>query len=515
MIPGVAHPDDGVKARAALVGLPEDATIAVVVNGEKAKYETQKRGKVTFLEWDAVPGVHDVSFLSKEGCDRIVRVVEAPGSETVLSEELRILTPGERYDVEDGVLRARVMPGMQEEVKKAISVCAEYSHSCCEQTSAKIVAAMLGLQIGNDGDKDKANESIVKGYARMKSMYVEGKGFSSYPGTQIYENWSYTAANRLSRLSEEVLGISQSARDSILKLKEMGQKVLGFHGPQGTEGPMESGYYQSKTPSETEARDILDQLQRENRWNIRVVSEAAFCSASMIRANANLRCAIEIANEVCRKIGPSLGGAMHGTCEALAYMSMVSELRRAGVVSGADSGATVKVDGEEKLLTDAINGEINESVEATSAIALQLVRLEKINLDEHKSKLPFTLKLTDRDGGNEIRPNRPLKLEVSLKDKSQNGDVLCVSLPPCVSRFMGGAMVKKFQVDFAGKDNLEIELVTHGATEKPQHWAAIVRNMYDGSRIGSVGVLKIRVGGESVQDTGITKKVGKRVRQRK
>jgi DNA-binding transcriptional MerR regulator len=516
MIPSVAHSEDGVKAKVALVGLPEDATVAVLVNGESAKYEAEKQGRVTFLRWDAVPGVHDVSFLSKAGCDRIVRVVEAPGEETVLSEEIRILTPKERYDVEDGVLRARVLPGMQEEVRKAVDVCMEYSHSCCEQTSAKIVAAMLGLQVGNDGDRDKANMSVVKGHARMKSMYVEGKGFASYPEASINENWSSTAAKRLSRLPDDIPGISASARECVGKLREMGTKVLGFHGnANGAEGPMESGYHQSRTPSADEARAVSERLGKANQWDRQAVSEAAFCAASLVRAN-EFKSGIGMANEVCRRIGPSLGGALHGTCEALAYMTMVGELKRAKVVSGADSGATVIVDGKEKPLSDAIGSDVGESVEAVSAVALQLVRLRKINLDDHKSKLPFTLKLTGHDGGKEILPNRPAKLEVALKEKYQDGDVLCVSLPPCMSRVMGGAMAKKFQIDFSGKDRLEVDLVTHGATEKPQHWAAVVRNMYDGSRIGSMGVLKVGVGGgDDEPDAGSPKGGGKKVRRRK
>jgi hypothetical protein len=78
-------------------------------------------------------------------------------------------------------------------------------------------------------------------------------------------------------------------------------------------------------------------------------------------------------------------------------------------------------------------------------------------------------------------------------DNYKDGDVLCVALPDCLSMLVAGAKVKKFQLDFKGKKEVQVDLVSHDATQKPQRWAAVVRNMYDGARIGSVGMLQADV----------------------
>ena len=54
--------------------------------------------------------------------------------------------------------------------------------------------------------------------------------------------------------------------------------------------------------------------------------------------------------------------------------------------------------------------------------------------------------------------------------------------------------MKRFSVDFEGLTELTIPLAATGVTgEQGQHFAVCVRNMFEEERVGSPGLLKVRV----------------------
>ena len=224
-----------------------------------------------------------------------------------------------------------------------------------------------------------------------------------------------------------------------------------------------------------------------DQWGGEIKSEAAYCAAGLVRAG-NFELGLRIANAVAKAMGRSMGGGMHGTCEALAYMHMVSELNKAGVVAGA-KGTKVKVNGKQVSVKDAMEDSEIITVEAVdSPVAVRIARLSRIRFDDMRTSVQMSVKMSD----DEIKAGTPVTMTVKVKNP-QNGDVLCVALPECLSRIVSGAKTKKFQVDFAGKDTVKIDLVSHAQTKKPQRWAAVVRNMYDGTRLGSVGLMMAEV----------------------
>jgi DNA-binding transcriptional MerR regulator len=512
MIPQFAHPDDGILCSAVVVR--KRGNYVVSVDGKyltKDEVKVEKMGRNVRLTWPAVPGVHELYMYDEyaEGedgnIDKVVRVVECPGEETVLGQELRILKAGDRFDLSDDedALSVKVLPGMQSELKVAVSVCTDFEHYCCEQSSAMVTAACVAAMIGDESGKEKAYQAIIAGEARLRKMFVSGKGFNSYPGRDMVEEWSATAARRTSGLgaciSKDAV-MPADVRKAVESMVEMGKDAMKAHGKMAlqVEGEMESIYYGRNTRKITkdDIEKVLNNLSgKMDAWSdYSKKSEGAFCAAALLMAN-QIDKGIDVANAVAKAMAGTLGGAMHGSYEALAYMSMVNELQKANVVPASGSGK-VRINGEKEVpVTDAIDASDVSSVEAVgSACAIRVTKLSRIKFDDVKTGVGIEVDVKGKHGAKTFKPGMPVKMKVSISDGYQMGDVLCVALPDCLSRIIGGTKAKKFQIDFGGKSEIEVDLVAGRATMKPQRWAAVVRNMYDGARIGSVGLLMADVG---------------------
>lgn len=487
-IPAYAHPEDGVKCRAYVVAC-DSAVVRVSVDGKRADFE-MSGSNPRVVEWDAVPGVHEVSVAYQDDVDKVVRVVECPGEETVLAQELRILKKGEAFDIsrDENALSIVVVPGMENEFKAAIHVVTDFQHKCCEQTSAAILASAIAIVTGGDSEKEKGFDSIVKGEQRLKSMYSNGAGkphFLSYPGGSFYENWSDAAAKRCSKLADVLSSatLPDDAAKAVDSLTKMGKAIM-LNVKEG-HTPMEDAYY-AGTPPDHDVDEAITELQGAGAWDYSVKSEAAFLAAALIKAKSFDK-GIKLANACAKAMGGAMGGAMHGSYECLAYLHLIHELKVAGIVSGA-AGSKVTVNDREVPLATAMEARDIRKVEAKSgAVAIKVTRLERIRFDEAKTAMQMSLDIASSSTSNSL-----VRLKVKI-DSYKDGDVLCVCLPDCLSRMVAGAKVKKFQVDFKGKKEAEVELVAHDKTAAPQRWAAVVRNMYDGSRIGSVGMLRAEV----------------------
>ncbi|HLX39929.1 MAG TPA: hypothetical protein VKR42_05325, partial [Ktedonobacteraceae bacterium] len=95
-----------------------------------------------------------------------------------------------------------------------------------------------------------------------------------------------------------------------------------------------------------------------------------------------------------------------------------------------------------------------------------------------------------------------------------------ICLPDALARIVGGGQVKRFSLDFQGKNELRVPLAAVGRTHLPagknaaqqrslrqclaineengdvtntQHWAVIVRNMFREEQIGNPGLLAVEV----------------------
>ena len=77
---------------------------------------------------------------------------------------------------------------------------AGYAHLCCEQTAAKIVAAVfMYLTSEKPGMRRKAEEIVLAGIAREKKMLRPGKGFSMYPDSRQVSKHQYVPTTRQSK----------------------------------------------------------------------------------------------------------------------------------------------------------------------------------------------------------------------------------------------------------------------------------------------------------------------------
>ena len=66
-----------------------------------------------------------------------------------------------------------------------------------------------------------------------------------------------------------------------------------------------------------------------------------------------------------------------------------------------------------------------------------------------------------------------------------------VDLPACLSWLRGGGLVKRFTVDFVGRDEVHIPLAVTGAAPGGQHFAVCVRNMFEEERRANPGLVRV------------------------
>ena len=133
-----------------------------------------------------------------------------------------------------------------------------------------------------------------------------------------------------------------------------------------------------------------------------------------------------------------------------------------------------------------------------------------------KRELPVTVRLEKKG---QAQQHFTVGDEIDLVIKVQNyepGFIAHVCLPDALARIVGGGQVKRFSLDFCGKNELHVPLVAVGSTElsavgkkdelrqwwgmdkdkgigQAQHWAVIVRNMFKEEQVGNPGLLQIVV----------------------
>jgi hypothetical protein len=111
-----------------------------------------------------------------------------------------------------------------------------------------------------------------------------------------------------------------------------------------------------------------------------------------------------------------------------------------------------------------------------------------------KDTVPVSVELVRRGRGEKpLRLGDTLELVVKLKEYGP-GLLVHVCLPPALSSMEGGGEVKKFSQDFAGRTELRLPLRASGSTlAGGEHWAVLVRNMFDQEQAGTPGLLLAQV----------------------
>jgi DNA-binding transcriptional MerR regulator len=492
LIPQVATKGDRCVA-IVVNGAEHKDDVLITVNGKLSSFEGGIKGKNLVLTWDAIPGLHEVTV---KGVDKVARIVEEAGEEIVLCQETRILVGGRRCEVGPDASALYVLPGMKEELKAVIQVTTNFEHCCCEQTAAKLVSAVLGADIGNDGEKEQAYKAISNGLARLRLLYDGSKHlFTYYPGAGSYHNeWaSETTARRLARVG--VKDVPQEIARDLAEIRKMANDVLdSCKKSTSLMSHMETCFSEGRfgSASTDDARKSATVLSKGSNASSVAIAEAAYAACCLLRSG-RIDDGIEVANVVAKAMSPAMGGGMRGTNELLAYLMMMLSLSDMGVVPATGEGKVI-VDGEEMTVKEAVKKGNVTSVLAVegSAVAVRINRVQKLRLDEVNPALPVEVKLigTDRLHGWSLKSGTMAKLIIKTSYKA--GDVVVVRLPKSLSRMLGGGKQKKFQVDFQGRNEVEIDLVVHEKA-KDQKLAMAVRNMYDSGRIGSAGLIGVNV----------------------
>jgi hypothetical protein len=229
-------------------------------------------------------------------------------------------------------------------------------------------------------------------------------------------------------------------------------------------------------------------------------AESAYAAATLLRGGppADRARAVALANDVVGALGDS--GRLYSTVDSAAAIALLAELRAARVVGGA--AGTVEVDGRRVTAAEAsaLGAGAREVAAVDGLVAVEVARLAEEDWGAFAARVPVAVTL-ERDG----RPARrftvgdAVDLRVRLEGGYEDGDLLWVCLPDALSRVVGGGQVKRFSVDFAGRDEAVVPLAATSVTVDragsvgPQRFAVCVRNMFEEERAGNPGLLDVTV----------------------
>ena len=465
--------------------------------------------------FDAAPGAYVAAVTDADTgeTDGLERIVSAPGQLRSLARELGLLCVGDRLDLAaagDEVLSLRVLPGLDEPMGALVRETAGYAHLCCEQTAAKVLsAAVMYLSADGEADRRRAEEIIVAGVARERSMHLPGRGFRMYPGSHgVCDYYSPLAARYLWKLHQlgEVPSLSPALRAAVAEGLQMAYDAGRAHGLQRVPDAIADaeGAYTVATscPDRVDeavrwTNDALDldgpaPRMRRARGAVAQRASLAYAAATLIAAG-DLARGLRVANVVTRQF--NAGGALYSTVDSVAAIALMVQLQRAGVVG---RGGTVIANGqrmstaEASALSDQV--ESIEVVEGTCLVQLTAIRTER--WDAYAGAFGVRVGFRDGEGGAKKRfaPGDRADLLVELLDGYTDGDLVHVCLPAALSWLKGGGMVQQFTVDFEGERSVRVPVLATGEIADRQRFAVCVRNMFEEERASNPGLLEIRGG---------------------
>ena len=474
--------------------------------GEISEGEISAPAALTFA---VAPGTYQVRVEDPESgeIDSMEAVVTEPGRLRSHARELVLLSEGESLTLEDaGAVSLRVLPGLDEPFDLLVETTASYTHLCCEQTAAKILSAVaMYLASDDDGRRSKAEGIIRKGIAREETMFQPGAGFLMYPeSTHVSEHYSQLAVRYLWKLDllSEIPDLSPGLRDAVERGLEMADDAAAFHGIEKLPPKLVTLYDAHAAlvgaGDRSDALAVIDRLVdfSGNEVSLRnggpaVASRAglAYAAAGLL-ASGDVARGLRAANVVVGEFGEN--GALYSTVDSVGAIALLIQLRLRSVIT---SKARVRVNGEKMDLEEAIGlGDRVESVEAIDGtVAVQALAIREEDWEEYEAG--FEVRVGLRENGDRrpsvLHPGRRVDLVVGLEDGYRIGDLVHVDLPACLSWLRGGGLVKRFTVDFEGRDEIRIPLAVTGTASGGQHFAVCVRNMFEEERRANPGLVRV------------------------
>lgn len=522
-LPPAVHPEDKVVGRLrvstpsgrARVSLTRDGKPVPLRNarGCQPAKENEEIATPAMLELAVHPGTHVATVTDPDSGeqDRAEVVVAEPGRFRSMARELGLLQQGDAITLDSaGALTLRVLPAVTESFTTLLDATADYSHLCCEQTAAKILASVvIYLAADRPAQRQKAEQVIVAGIAREKRMFRRGKGFVMYPdGDYFSQHYSELAVRYLWRLRQldQVPGLSRNLRDVARQGLELADDAARAHGispaPRKINTPAEAYDAATAKGGDREAAHLFVERLidfggkqprcRESRGAVGDRSTMAYAAAVLI-AVGQLERGVALANLVTRQFNET--GGLYSTVDSVAAIAVMIQLRASGLVSGE---ARLQVNGSEISALEAAGlADQVESIEVLQGVAaVEVTRIVEESWDRYQAG--FTLRVGFRDARDRkvkrFKMGDRAELVVSLPDGYQLGDLVHVALPACMAWIKGGGKVKRFTLDFEGRQELRIPLVVTSKIEGKQRFAVCVRNMFEEERASSPGLLAVDAG---------------------
>ena len=258
--------------------------------------------------------------------------------------------------------------------------------------------------------------------------------------------------------------------------------------------------------------------------NVATRRETAYAAATLLAAKdaADMPIAIAATNYLTAQMNEE--GRLYSTIDTAACLALLLALRDSGLIDESGKSGRVLLNGEEMKLADALafEGKV-KSLRCLEGIIAAQVTTEVIeDWGTFKGNLPVEVYLERRGT---IQQHFTMGDELTLVIRVaqyEPGLLAHVCLPDALARVVGGGQVKRFSLDFQGKNELRVPLAAVGRTHLPasknanlerslqqwlglndehadadtantQHWAVIVRNMFKEEQIGNPGLLAVEV----------------------
>ena len=375
---------------------------------------------------------------------------------------------------------------------------------CCELAkSAKIVSAVFMYMAAEQlAARQVAEQIIVAGIEREKQMWLRGRGFRMYPGSEgVSAYYSPLTTRYLWSLYDLVKGSEPSPTLSraIGEGLDMAADTARAHGLERVPTVIDSIDGAFAAAGADRSHEVMAYLESEvdvRACNVRVQMDPVskrrtlgYAAAILLRLGRSMD-AIGLANEVMKALNAE--GRLYSTVDSIAAIALLGEIRSAGLLAGA---AKVRANGTVMSLADAVAlADQIETVEVVDGtVAVQVTRIVEEDWSSFDAQVGLRVGFHDDDGQSVRRFARGDRahLDIELTAGYREGDLVHVSLPPAMMWIKGGGRVRQFSVDFAGANKVRIPIVVMTQLSGPQHYSLCVRNMFEEARATSPGLLRI------------------------
>lgn len=432
--------------------------------------------------------------------DSIELVVGELGKFNSYAKELGLLRQQDSISLKTAnAMSLRVLADMNTSFDSLVTATANYAHLCCVQTAAKILAAtFMYLTANHLGQRHIAEQIILAGIAREQKMIRPGQGFTMYPESDhIDDSWGKQAVRYLWKLEPltELTDLSVSLRQAANDGLEMADTAAQAYHMQripkqiqcledayqlanvGKQNEGVSQFLQTMIDfSSSQARLKVSQHVVENRKNM---AYAAACLMIL----GDLTNGIKLANQVTRQFNEQ--GRLYSTEDSVAAIALMIQLKKSDLVTGT---ARLRVNHQEMTAIEA--AQLNETIESVEVLegiaAVEVTRVIEEDWGQFANHFPVQI-----DFKKAVKAGERIEMVISLPDGYQAGDLVHVALPACLSWIQGGGKLKRFTLDFEGRNEIRIPLFVTSPIEGKQHFAVCVRNMFQEERASSPGWLTI------------------------